>query len=536
MAYRVLLTDNIDPDGVAVLTAEPELTVDTVPTLPRDELIARIGSYDALVARSATRVTRDVLRAGSRLAVVGRAGAGVDNIAVDAATEMGIAVINAPAGNTVAVAELFFGSVLSLLRHIPQADHSIREGRWEKTRFMGRELRGRTLGIIGLGRIGGEIATRAHAFGMTVVAYDPYVGDARFHALRVRRVTVDDLLAESSIVSVHTPLAENEGLLGARELARLPSGAIVANLARGGIIDENALAAALVEDRLGGAVLDVFATEPLPADHPLRTAPNVVLTPHIGASTVEAQRSVAVDVCRAVRDALLYGELSRSINAALVEGVDAADVRPALQLTRQLAAVAQALLASREALAIDRVEVTPGEKLAGARDALLAAAAHGVLAPVLSERLNLINARALAVARGIALSATEGAPAENGAAAYSLSVRVSSGAEEITVTGSAHPAAAPRITLIGAFPVDVYPRGTLLILSNRDVPGVIGHVGTVLGAAHVNIAEYHQARLAQGGAALAAITVDGPVGDNVRTALLALSDVHAVTVVELPAE
>ncbi|HSY84152.1 MAG TPA: phosphoglycerate dehydrogenase [Gemmatimonadaceae bacterium] len=538
MAYRVLLTDNIDPDGVAVLTAEPELTVDTVPTLSREDLIARIGVYDALVARSATRVSREVLRAGSRLAVVGRAGAGVDNIAVDAATEMGIAVINAPAGNTVAVAELFFGSVLGLLRHIPQADRSIREGRWEKTRFMGRELRGRTLGIIGLGRIGGEIATRAHAFGMTVVAYDPYVGDPRFHALRVRRATVlDDMLAESSVLSVHTPLVENEGLLGERELSRLPVGAIVANLARGGIIDESALAAALVGDHLAGAVLDVFSTEPLPADHPLRAAPNVVLTPHIGASTIEAQRSVAVDVCRAVRDALLHGELSRSINAALVEGVNAADVRPALLLTRQLAAVAQALLASREARAIDRVEVTPGESLAGARDALLAAAAHGVLAPVLShERLNLINARALAVARGIALSATEGVAGENGVAAYSLSVRVSSGAEEITVTGSAHPAAAPRITRIGAFRVDVYPRGTLLILSNRDVPGVIGHVGTVLGAAHVNIAEYHQARLAQGGAALAAITVDGPVGDDVRSALLALPEVHAVTVVELPAE
>jgi len=538
MAYRVLLTDNIDPDGVAVLAAEPELTVDSVPTLPREDLLARIGSYDALVARSATRVTREVLRAGSRLAVVGRAGAGVDNIAVDAATEMGIAVINAPAGNTVAVAELFFGAVLGLLRHIPQADRSIREGRWEKTRYMGRELRGRTLGIIGLGRIGGEIATRAHAFGMPVVAYDPYVGDARFHALRVRRATVlDDLLAEASILSVHTPLSETEGLLGARELARLPVGAIVANLARGGIVDESALATALLEARLGGAVLDVFATEPLPAEHPLRTAPNVVLTPHIGASTVEAQRSVAVDVCRAVRDALLHGELSRSINAALVEGVDAADVRPALLLTRQLAAIARGKLATRDARAIDRVEVTPGEALAGARDALLAAAALGVLAPVLShERLNLINARALAVGRGIALSATEGATAENGAAAYSLSVRVSSGTEEITVTGSAHPAAAPRITRIGAFRVDVSPRGTLLILSNRDVPGVIGHVGTVLGAAHVNIAEYHQARLAQGGAALAAITVDGHVGENVRSALLALADVHAVTVVELPAE
>jgi D-3-phosphoglycerate dehydrogenase / 2-oxoglutarate reductase len=530
MAYRVLITDNIDPDGIAVLAAEPELTVDAVPTLPRDELLARIGSYDALVARSATRVTPDVLRAASRLAVVGRAGAGVDNIAVDAATELGIAVINAPAGNTVAVAELFFGAVLSLLRHIPQADRSIRDGRWEKTRFMGRELRGRTLAIVGLGRIGGEIAARAHAFGMTVVAYDPYVGDARFQALRVRRATnVDELLADASILSVHTPLAETEGMIGAAQLARLPAGAIVVNLARGGIIDEAAVAAALVEDRLAGAVFDVFAVEPLPADHPLRTAPNVILTPHLGASTIEAQRSVAVDVCRAVRDALLHGELSRSINAAVVDGMAATDVRPALALARHLAAIARGLLAARDARVIDRVEVTPGEALGGARDALLASAALGVLTPVLShERLNLINARALAVGRGIALSA-----AENGAVAYSISVRVVSGAEEMIVTGSAHPAAAPRITRIGAFHVDVHPRGTLLILSNRDVPGVIGHVGTVLGHAQVNIAEYHQARLAQGGAALAAITLDGRVSEAVRDALLALPDVHAVTVVEL---
>jgi D-3-phosphoglycerate dehydrogenase len=541
--FRVLVTDDIDAEGVALLAAEPDLSVDEVPTLPRDELLARIGVYDALVGRSATRISAELLRAAPRLAVVGRAGVGVDNIAVDLATELGIAVINAPAGNSVAVAELFFGAMLGLVRHIPQADQSMHEGAWDRSALMGSELRGRTLGIVGLGRIGGEIALRAHAFAMPVVAYDPYVGDARFHALRVRRApTLDELLSQSLVITVHTPLTdETRGMIGARELGRLAPGAIVANLARGGIVDERALAEALQRGHLAGAALDVYTTEPLSPGHALRSAPRLVLMPHIGASTVEAQRSVAVDVCRAVRDALLRGELSRSINAASADDGRGNDVRPALMLARQLAAVGRALLATRGARAVDRIDVSPGEALSGARDALLAAAASGVLAPVVAhERLNLINARALAAARGIALSTTEAAaepPLEQGVAAFSLGVRLTGGGQEITVSGLAHPATvSPRITRIGDFDVDIHPRGTLLILTNRDVPGVIGRVGTVLGAAGVNIAEYHQARLAQGGEALAAVAVDGTVRDDVRHALLALPDVHSATVVPLLTE
>jgi D-3-phosphoglycerate dehydrogenase / 2-oxoglutarate reductase len=349
------------------------------------------------------------------------------------------------------------------------------------------------------------------------------------------------------VLTVHTaPTDETRGMIGAREIARLARGSVVVNLSRGGIIDEVALVDGLRRGHLAGAVLDVYSTEPLPADHPLRSAPNVVLTPHIGASTVEAQRSVSVDVCQAVRDALLRGELSRSINAAGVEDGRWDDVRPALLLTRQLAAVGRALLASRGARAIDRIDVSPGDALTRARDALLASAALGVLAPVVAnERLNLINARALTAARGIALSVTEGEPlgetgietgVESRGATYSVAVRLTSGPEDITVAGVAHPDATPRITRIGAFHVDVHPRGTLLILTNRDVPGVIGHVGTALGAAGVNIAEYHQARLAQGGEALAAVAVDGSVGDALRHTLLTLPDVLSATVVPLPIE
>jgi D-3-phosphoglycerate dehydrogenase len=547
VTYRILITDDIDADGVAVLTAEPELAVDEVPTLPRDQLLARIGEYHALVGRSATRISPELLRAAPRLAVVGRAGVGVDNIDVDLATELGIAVINAPAGNTVAVAELFFGAVIGLLRHLPRAMSSMREGRWDRAQLLGRELKGQTLGIVGLGRIGGEVAARAHAFGMDVIAYDPYIADARCQALRVRRAaTLDALLDLATVLTVHTPFtSETRGMIGANALARLAPGAVVVNMARGGIVDETALAAALESGHLRGAVLDVFGGEPLPTDHPLRRAPHAVLTPHIGASTIEAQRSVAVDVCRGVRDALLRGELSRSINAAGISGEQWRDLRPAVTLASQLAAVGRALLASQGARAVDRIDVSAGEAFAGARDALIAGAAVGVLSAVVAgERLNLISARALAAARGIALASTDVAieqlEEEGVARTHRVTVHLSAGVQDVTVSGVAHPAAVSRVTQIGAFHVDVHPRGTLLILTNRDVPGVIGHVGTVLGEAAVNIAEYHQARLAQGGDALAAVAVDGRIegdaADALRRSLEALPDVRSVTVVCLPLE
>lgn len=533
MSFRVLVTDDIDPEGVALLSAESALQVDECPTLGSDVLLSRIGEYDALVGRSATRITPELLRAGARLRVIGRAGVGIDNIALDVATELGVAVINAPAGNTVAVAELFFGGVLGLLRYIPQADGAMHTGRWDRSRFLGRELRGRRLGIVGLGRIGSAVARRATAFEMEVAAYDPYVAEARFQGLRVARVPgLNDLLAESDILTVHVPLTEQTvGMIGRREIARLPQGAIVVNLARGGIVDEDALADALGSDRLGGAVIDVFAREPLAEDHPLRREEKVVLTPHIGASTLEAQRNVSVEVCAAVRDALLSGELSRSVNIAALEGVTWSEVAGPLQMAERAAAVARALLATQGDLAVRRVSLRVGPKQSGAAAALLSAAAAGVLRGVVAtERLNLINARPLAEARGIELSVTTGSALED---EWSVEVAVGGGMNEMAVAGSAPPGAPPRLTRIGAFHVDVQPRGTLLILTNRDVPGVIGRVGTLLGDAKVNIAEYHQARLAQGGDALAAISVDGEVGAQLREQLLAHPDIRSATVVAL---
>ena len=531
MPFKVLVTDDIDPEGVALLAAEPQLRVDEVPTLPKDELHERIPEYDAIVGRSATRISEELLRKATRLRVVGRAGVGVDNIAMDVATELGVAVLNAPAGNTIAVAELFFGSVLSLLRHVARADASMHAGRWDRSQLLGRELKGRTLGIVGVGRIGSEVAVRAQAFGMEVVGYDPYVADARFQALRLRRApTLDTLLDESDIVTVHTPLNdETEGMIGRRELGRLSSDAIVCNLARGGIVAEDALLAALEGGRLGGAVLDVYAKEPLIGDHPFRARTDVVLTPHIGASTAEAQRNVAVDVCRAVRDALLAGELGGSVNLAQIAGRDWRDLRGALQMVQRAAAIARAILADQGVRTVQRVTVRCGPELAGGQGVLASAAAVGVLEGVMeSERLNLISARALAEARGIDLVVTESGQLGHPAA---IEVSLSAGMNELAVGGVAPRDGTPRLTRIGGFHVDVMPRHTLIIITNKDVPGVIGRVGTLLGDSAVNIAEYHQARLAQGGQALAAITVDTPVGPELCRRLIELPDVLTATVV-----
>ncbi len=531
--FRVLVTDEIDPEGVELLRSESEFQVDELPTTPPAELAKIIGEYDAFVGRSATRLPADMLENAKKLRVIGRAGVGTDNIDIPAATALGIAIINAPAGNTVAVAELFFGTLIGLVRHLPDAVESMRDGRWDRSALLGTEIRGRSLGIVGLGRIGSEIAIRARAFGMTISAYDPYVTDERFDLLRVSRCrTLPDLLSSSDIITVHTPLTpETKGIIGADELRAVRPGAIIANMARGGIVDEAAITAALHDKRIAGAILDVFTQEPLAADNVLRKLPNVVLTPHLGASTAEGQRNVAVDVCASVRDALLSGELSRAIN--VVGGLDGRweEIRPALVLVRRMAAIARAMLADRGSRAVDAIALRVGRDLADAGNLLVASAAAGALDSVTDGvRLNLVNSRSLAEQRGIALSVSN-APAHEPDNFAQLTM--CSGKNEMLVAGVAPQGSAPRLTRIGKFSVDVTPRRTLLVLTNADVPGVIGRVGTLLGNSSVNIAEYHQARLSEGGDAMAAVSVDGDITNAVRQELLSLPDITSATVVNL---
>src|SRR5829696_7178676 len=437
MTYRILVTDEIDADGVALLQAEPTFQVDVVPTLPAAELQERIGEYDAFIGRSATRVNEDLLRRASRLRVVGRAGVGVDNIALDTATAMGIAVINAPAGNTIAVTELFFATLIGLLRHVPHAAHSMRDGKWDRSKLLGTEIKGRTLVIVGVGRIGSEVATRAHAFGMDVAGYDPYVGDERFRALRVRRLaTLDEAVDAADILTVHTPLTEETlGMIGKRELSRMKSGAIVMNLARGGIIEETALVQALESGRLSGAIVDAFSKEPLALDHPLRKAPNTLLTPHLGGAGTG----------------------------------DWKELQHALQVVRRAAVVARPILADRGVKTVQRLSLRVGPELAGAAPALLASAAAGVLEGTIDvERINLINARSVAEARGIELSTTESDALGHPAA---MLVSVSGGVQLMAVAAVAPDGAPARLIRIGGFHIDVAPREALIILTNNDVPG-----------------------------------------------------------------
>jgi D-3-phosphoglycerate dehydrogenase len=529
--HRVLVTDEVDPQGISALRGEPLLEIDERPTMKAEEILAIIGDYDAIIGRSATRITSDLLKAGKRLKVVGRAGVGVDNISMDTATTLGIAVINAPAGNTVAVAELFFGALLAFLRKLGAADQSMREGRWDRSALLGSEIKGRRIGIVGLGRIGGEVAVRARSFGAMVAAYDPYVQPSRFEALRVERVErLEDLLAKSDVLTVHTPLTdETKDLIGASEIRLLPQGAILVNMARGGIVNEADLITALEKGDLGGAIIDAFSKEPLAADHPFRGMPNVFLTPHLGASTVEAQRNVAVDVCVAVRDALLSGELSRSLNVPGGDTPEWREIQSALTLSTQATAVGRAILAARGARAVSALEIACGAALAGFRTPLLAAAAVGLLQDVVDEqRINLINSAALAAARGIRLTSAE-TPLDGDP--WQIEVVVSSDADSARIAGVARPGVVPRLSRIERYKVDVQPRDTLIVLTNKDVPGVIGRVGTLLGESGVNIAEYHQSRLEQGGDALAAIAVDGTIGEDLRRQLRALPEVRAVSVV-----
>jgi D-3-phosphoglycerate dehydrogenase / 2-oxoglutarate reductase len=519
---RVLVTDEVDPEGVALLESHPSVEVVVRPTLPPEQLLEEIGGYDALVGRSATRITRELLEHGTRLKIVGRAGVGVDNIALDRATELGIAVINAPGGNTVSVAELFFGVTVSLLRHVHMAAATMRDGRWDRSRLGGGELRGRTLLIVGLGRIGSEVARRARPFGARLIGYDPYVSDARFEELGVERIArLGDALDQADILTLHVPLnSETRGMIGAPELARLGPRAIVLNLARGGIVVESAVVDALKAGRIAAAGFDVFEREPLAADHPLRTLPNVLLTPHLGASTSEAQQNVALEVCAAVRDALVTSDLSMALNAAGVGGGEWGKMRPLLTLAERLGRLGRVLMPS----GITAMEVRYTGPREEAPRSLLLAALQGALRNVVDRRaINLVNAQHVANERGIETAWAHAG--SHGDLGEEIELRVEGGDRGIRVGGALLGEAHPRITRIGGFRVDIAPRGTLVVLRNRDVPGVIGRVGTLLGEAGVNIAEYHQARLQVGGEALAAISVDTAVDPEVLDRLGHLPEV-----------
>lgn len=528
--FTVLVTDKVSETGLEPLRADARFDVVRIDDSSSPAFAEALRGAHGLVVRSATEVHDELLAGAPELRVIGRAGVGVDNIDLTAATARGIAVMNAPAGNTVSAAELTLALILAMVRRVAEADASMRRGEWARSRFQGAELRGRTLGLVGAGRIGGEVASRCRAFGMRVVAHDPYLTAARADDLHVERAgDLDAVLERADVLSLHVPLTDStRGMIDAEALARMKPGAYLVNVARGGVVDEAALAEALTSGRIAGAALDVFENEPLEDDSPLRSAPNVVLTPHLGASTSEAQELVATEISEAVRAALSEGDLSRALNAPAISGDSMRTLAPLFELGQALGYLACALAPG----AVKEVEVRYAGDAEDALEPLTAFVLVGLLRNVLgSDQVNLVSAGHLASQRGTGVARTR----LSRHADYTEYVEIVIGAErgDLRLAGALLGDAHPRVVRIADYHVDVVPTGTLLVLKNDDVPGVIGRVGTLLGDHGINIAGYHQARLSKGGEALAAVAVDGDVGESVRQALLDLPEVSRAVVVRL---
>ena len=499
----ILVADALAEDGLERLRRAGDVQVRT--GLSEPELIDLAPGFEALVVRSETRVTARVLEAGRRLRVVGRAGVGIDNIDVTAATRLGILVVNAPRGNIIAAAEHSIGLLLAVARWIPQADASVKRGEWSRSRFLGVEVRGKTLGVIGLGNIGSEVAKRAQGLEMEVIAFDPAVTRERAEQFNVELVSLEDLMRRADFISVHAPLVEGtRNLVAGPQLDLVKPGARLVNAARGGIVDEAALYAALRDGRLAAAAADVFVQEP-PGENPLLTLPNFVATPHIAASTVEAQTSVAFDVAEEVA-AVLVGELPRyAVNAPALPPEEMQFLRPFALLAERMAALYLQLRGEP----VVSLELESGGELAEHDVSLLTSAAiKGLLSPFTEERINPVNARLIAASRGIRLVERR----SPGAASYPNLVTMRIGRFEMAGTVLLEE---PRVIKIEAFRVDLNPEGRFLVSRHADRPGVVGRVGTILGEHDINIASMQVGRDAPRGKAMMILAVDEAVGDDV---------------------
>ncbi|HLX35253.1 MAG TPA: phosphoglycerate dehydrogenase [Candidatus Limnocylindrales bacterium] len=510
---RILVAESIAPEGVEALRARHEVDVRT--GLSPDELRSILPGYEALVVRSQVQVDAPTIAAGSRLQVIGRAGVGVDNVDLDAATRAGITVVNAPTGNTIAAAEHTLGLLFAVARRIAAADASVRSGEWARSRFQGVQLRGRTLGIIGLGKIGFAIADRARALEMPVLGVDPFVAGEQAAMHGVTLVDLPTLLAGADVITVHVPLTRaTTKLIDAEAIARMKPGAIVLNVARGGIVDEAALAAALRSGHLGGAGIDVFVHEP-PSGSPLLDAPNDVLTPHLGASTAEAQVAVAEEVATQVLD-VLDGRAARyAVNAPLVTPEAARTIGPYLPLAEILGR----FFAQFAGTGVRTITLELAGELAGADAApLTAALLRGLLEDVTTERINLVNAALIAKARGITV--VERKTRDAGTLSASIAVSGSAGGRELSVAGTAA-GGEPRIVRLNGYRLDMAPADVMLITRHHDQPGTIGRLGARIGRADVNIAAMHLARSGPREDALMVLALDDDVTPELEAAIRA---------------
>jgi D-3-phosphoglycerate dehydrogenase len=532
MAYRVLVSDKLAPEGLEILAAQKGLAVDNRPGLPADQLLEVIADYDGLVIRSGTKVTAEVIEAATKLKVVGRAGIGVDNVDVPAASRRGIVVMNTPGGNNTTTAEHAISLLLASARHIPQAHASLTKGKWERSKFTGTEVFGKTLGVVGLGNIGRIVADRGVGLAMKVIAYDPFVTPEKA-PLAAELVSLDELFARSDFVTVHVPLTnDTRGLIDREAIGKMKEGVRIINCARGGIVDEEALAEGIRAGKVAGAALDVFVTEPPPADHPLLQLPEVVVTPHLGASTGEAQVNVAVAIAEQVVAFLQRGAITAAINMPAVTPEQREVLAPYLDLGEKLGSLAAQLAAGEQGTrAGTPVKVGieyQGDAVDLGTKTVTSAVLRGLLCPFLGDDLNYVSAPAVARERGIEVEETTSMKASDFRNRVSVKVEFAGGSKH-DVAGAVFAGRFGRIVKIDDFFLEAEPEGTILMLHNRDVPGVVGKVGTLLGVNDVNIARLELGR--KGEHAVSLFHVDGEVPEVVLEQLRNAEEVTSATVI-----
>jgi D-3-phosphoglycerate dehydrogenase len=530
---KILVCDPVSPKGIALLEQRPEFKVVVLPKrLSEAELLPLVQDATALVVRSETKVTKAVIDAAKQLRVVGRAGVGVDNVDVEAATQGGVVVMNTPQGNTISTAELTFAMILSLARKVPQAHASMTAGKWDRKQFQGAELAGKTLGLVGLGRIGSEVAKRGLAFGMRVLAYDPFLTEARARELGIELQVLDEVYRSADFITVHTPVTDQtRGMLNAEAFARMKPKVCIVNCARGEIIVENDLLAALDSGKLAGAALDVYANEPLPADHAFRKHPAITLTPHLGASTAEAQEKCGIEVAEVITGYLLTGEVRNAVNLPYLDARTYEQVRPYLTLGEKLGK----LLAQLSPPNAERLHVTYGGKARELPniDPITRAILMGFLSRASVKDLNNVNVRSIASSLG--LTVEEKRSSEPVTFNEWLHVQVFRDSEKVASAGGTFFGSPdnPRIVRVFSQPTEIVPSGVVLLLKNKDRPGIVGYLGMLMGKHNLNIASMSLSRDTVGGQALTVFNLDSVPPPQVLEEIQKDPDISNVKVVTL---
>jgi D-3-phosphoglycerate dehydrogenase len=520
---KILISDDLAEAGVQKLKSVPQFQVDVKTKLASEELCRIVKDYDALVIRSATKVSAEVIDAGDNLKVVARAGIGLDNVNIEAASRRGIVVMNTPEGNVITTAEHVIAMMLALSRNIPQANSSVKSGKWEKTRFRGREVSHKVLGIIGIGRIGRVVADRAKGLKMNVIAYDPYISPEVIEKLGIKGVSLDELYARSDYITIHTPMTrETRNLLSAGAFEKMKKGVFIINCARGGIVNEQDLGEAIRAGVVAGAALDVFSQEP-PRDNPLLTLDQVVATPHLGASTDEAQENVAIAVAEQVTDYLTRGTIRNAVNAPSIDGSTLAVLRPYLVLAERLGSL-QAQITRGAIQEVNIVYI--GEVTTVDTKPLTYSILKGVLSPILGDMINFVNVPVVVKERNIKVTASSRDEAED--FTNLITVHVKTGEEANLVAGTMFGKKDPRLVRINDFRLEAAMEGNSLLIFNIDTPGTIGAIGTCLGRHRVNISMMGVGQVLERGQNIIFLRTDTPVSQHVIQELISLDNVNVV--------